>query len=180
MIKKINCLIVTLAMTAFLAADSSSETLEVRLSERVARLYLNVKSLNTVYGDLHTAALDAADDEHRLGHIQKTYLLVNEANLIGLCQWKLLSVIDYIKPDYRSDYFTLRVRDLDRAAFESRDRVNSLKLYYAYVADNRVKKLLDEAIGLMEANIYTFEDIRDLLRPLANPPGVLDHQPPDS
>ncbi|UCD81623.1 MAG: hypothetical protein JSW26_09435 [Desulfobacterales bacterium] len=144
---------------------------EDRLQTIVGRLYLNYKSLDNIYKDLHEASFDAVGGSDRqLSYIQKAYVFVNEANLICFYQWELLGVIEYIKDERRSDYFTLRVKDLGRSIFESRDRMNSLMLYHAYIEDDAARKKIDEALGIIEANIYIYEEIRDILRPHANPP----------
>jgi uncharacterized protein YeeX (DUF496 family) len=153
--------------TAGFPADAQS-----RLELIVGRLYLNYKSLDNIYNDLHEASLEAVggSDQQQLSYIQKAYLFVNEANLICFYQWELLGVIEYIKEDRRSDYFTLRVKDLGRAIFESRDRINSLKLYQAYIEKDAASKKIDEALGIIEANIYIYEEISDILKAHANPP----------
>ena len=142
------------------------------LTDLITRLYLNHKSLQSVYRDLHAAAAEnIAGPDRQLSYIQKTYLFVSEANLVCQYQWELLSIFDYIHPQSRSDYFTLRVKGLRRAIFESRDRVNSLTLYYGFIDSDATRKLLDDAIGLVEANIYTYEQLVETLTPLANPDG---------
>ncbi|MFZ0133754.1 MAG: hypothetical protein WAK95_14535 [Desulfobacterales bacterium] len=175
MLKKIKCLIVILLLSAVPPAPAQSEEADWRLPDIIGRLYLNHKQLTNVYRDMHDAALTAVNGpDQQLGYIQKTYLFVSEANLIGFYQWELLAVIDYIKDTHRSDYFTLRVKDLDRAIFESKDRVISLKLYHGYITEDSPRALIDKAIGLIEANIYMYEDIIDQLKPLANPPNPFE------
>jgi hypothetical protein len=152
-------------------AYAQTEIPEDQLRTQLGRLYLNYKNLDRVYRSLHDVALDAvAGSDQQLSYIQKTYLFVSEANLVCFYQWELLSITGYIKEDHQSDFFTLRVKDLDRAVFESKDRVNSLKLYYGFIQDETALKLIDEAIGLIEADIYIYETLMNLLRPLANPP----------
>ena len=148
-----------------------------RLELIVGRLYLNYKSLDNLYKDLHEASLGAfSGSDQQLSYIQKACLFVNEANLICFYQWEMLGIIEYIKEDRRSDYYTLRVKDLGRSIFESRDRINSLKLYQAYIENDAASKKIDEALGIIEANIYLYEEIRDILKPHANPP---NHFNPD-
>jgi hypothetical protein len=175
---KINFLVAALLLISALAAPARSvEPLE-RQSEIIERLYLNHRQLTGVYRDLHDAALGAVDgSERQLGYIQKTYLFVSEANLIAFYQWELLAAIDYIKDSHLSDYLTLRVKDLDRAIFESRDRVRSLKLYQAFIAGEELHHLVSHAIGLIEANIYMFEELRELFKPRANPPNAFERLP---
>jgi hypothetical protein len=152
-------------------AAEPNNPLYSQLETQLGRLYLNHKNLNHIYRNLHDVALDAmAGSDRQLSYIQKTYLFVNEANLMCFYQWELLSITDYIKEDYKTDYFTLRVKDLDRAIFESKDRVNSLKLYYGFIEIETARKLIDDAVGVIEANIYIYETLMDLLKPLANPP----------
>ena len=153
------------------AAAALSPEAQDRLKTNVARLYLNHKSLETVYRGLHDVALDAmAGSDRQLGYIQKLYLFVNEANLICFYQWELLAVIGYIKEERRADYYTLRVKDLERSIFESRDRINSLNLYSVYIESDAARKLIENAVGLIQANVYLYEDLRDTLKPHANPP----------
>jgi hypothetical protein len=162
----ITAMILTLAASAGAQSGPGGEA----LNELIARLYLNHKSLHTVYKDLHESAIDnVGGPDRQLSYIQKTYLFVSEANLICLSQWELLSIVDYIRQESRSDYFTLRVKGLRQAIFESRDRVNSLMLYYGFIDNSQTRKLLDDALGLIEANIYTYEQLVDILRPMANP-----------
>jgi hypothetical protein len=170
MVKKIKlgAVILLLAAVAMASADTDDE--QGRLSEIIGRLYLNHRQLTDVYRNLHDAALSEVNGpERQLSYIQKTYLFVSEANLICFYQWELLAVIDYVKDSHRSDYLTLRLRDLDRAIFESRDRINSLKLYHAFIAGDTPRSLVDQAIGLIEANIYMYEELLELLKPQANP-----------
>jgi hypothetical protein len=166
-------LILLLAMAA--TASAGTEDDRGRLSEIIGRLYLNHRQLTDVYRNLHDEALNAVNGpEQQLSYIQKTYLFVSEANLIGFYQWELLAVIDYIKDTHRSDYLTLRVRDLDRAIFESKDRVNSLKLYRAFITSETLHGLIDQATGIVEANIYMYQELLELLKPQANSPNPFE------
>ena len=167
MLAAITAMVVTLAVTT--AAHSDSE--DKQLNELIVRLHLNHGSLQEVYRDLHEAAIDNIDGpDLQLSYIQKSYLFVSEANLVCRYQWELLSIVNYIRQESRADYFTLRVKGLRRAIFESRDRVNSLMLYYGFINNAETRKLVDDAIGLIEANIYTYEQLVDMLKPMANPP----------
>ena len=172
--KRILAVTAAVLMTLILVSLACSSSENDQMKELIARLYLNHKSLQIVYRDLHaSAAENLGGPDRQLSHIQKTYLLVSEANLMCYFQWELLSVIDYIRQERRSDYFTLRVAGLQRVIFESKDRVNSLRLYFGYIEDAGARKRIDDAIGLIEANIYTFEQLVDILQPLANPPSAL-------
>lgn len=174
MTKKIKLLAMALLLSTLTAAAQTDGSGE-HLPEVIGRLYLNHQQLTAVVRDLHDVALGAVDGpDQQLGYIQKTSLFVSEANLIVFYQWELLAVIDYIKDTHRPDYFTLRVKDLERASFESRDRINSLMLYHGFITDDAPRRLIDQAIGLIEANIYLYEDIIDQLKPLANPPNPFE------
>ncbi|MGB5423842.1 MAG: hypothetical protein WBN03_16885, partial [Desulfobacterales bacterium] len=114
MVKKIKLWTVILLLATVAAASADTDDDQGRLSEIIGRLYLNHRQLTNVYRNLHDAALSEVNGpEKQLGYIQKTYLFVSEANLIGFYQWELLAIIDYVKDSHRSDYLTLRVRDLD-------------------------------------------------------------------
>jgi hypothetical protein len=160
---------------------AQTNLIDRRLEDILGRLYINHKSLTVVYSKLHEAALEAVNgSDKQLSYIQKSYLFVSEANLVCFYQWELLSIIDYIKDSHRSDYYTLRVKDLKRAIFETQDRVVSLKLYSAYIDSRETLKLLDEAVGLIEANIYMFEELTAILKPLANTPRSMGSHQQDS
>lgn len=159
-----------LALLLFNTAAVPAVEHQERFEKLVERLYLNHLNLKNVYRDLHDIAIDrVSGPEMQLSYIQKTYLFVSEASLIGFYQWELLCATEYIREERISDYLTLRVKDLDRAIFETRDRVNSLKLYQAFIDNDSAQMRIDEAIGLLDANIYMYEEIMALLKPLANP-----------
>ena len=169
--KKIRAAITAVFVTLVLISGAHAGPEKAPLTDLIERLYLNHNSLRTVYKDLHEAAIDnIGGPDRQLSYIQKSYLFVSEANLVCLYQWELISIVGYIRQDRRSDYFTLRVKGLQRAIFESRDRINSLMLYYGFIENAEIRKLLDNAIGLIEANIYTYEQLVGILGPMANPP----------
>ena len=169
--KNILATLVAVAVTLSFTAGAHSGSKDEQINALIARLHLNHGSLQTVYRDLHDAAIDNIDSPDRqLSYIQKSYLFVSEANLVCQYQWELLSMVNYIRQESRADYFTLRVKGLRKAIFESRDRINSLMLYYAFIDNEQARKLVDDAIGLIEANIYTYEQLVDMLKPMANPP----------
>ena len=75
---------------------------EDRLQTIVGRLYLNYRSLDNIYKDLHEASLEAfSGSDQQLSYIQKAYLFVDEANLICFYQWEMLGIVEYIKEDRR-------------------------------------------------------------------------------
>ena len=121
--KYINWLILFSLLLWSQTISAQTNSIDRRLEDILGRLYINHKSLSVVYSKLHDQALEAVNgSDKQLSYIQKSYLFVSEANLVCFYQWELLSIIDYIKDSHRSDYFTLRVKDLKRAIFETRDR----------------------------------------------------------
>lgn len=179
--KNINWLILVPLLLSSQMTSAQTNAVDGRLEDILGRLYINHKSLTVVYSNLHSAALEAVNEsDQQLSYIQKSYLFVSEANLVCFYQWELLSIIEYIKKSHRSDYFTLRVKDLKRAIFEIQDRVVSLKLYSAYIDNRGTLDLIEEAVGLIEANIYMFEELVAILEPLANSPNPFKPIPQDS
>ena len=179
--RNINWLILLPLLLCSQTISAQTDSIDRRLEDILGRLYINHKTLSVVYSKLHDEALDAVNgSDEQLSYIQKSYLLVSEANLVCFYQRELLYITDYIKDSHRSDYYTLRVKDLKRAIFETRDRVVSLKLYSVYIESRETHKLLNEAIGLIEANIYIFEELADILKPLANSPPSFISNPLDS
>ena len=161
-----------IGLTAF---EAHTESLEEVLASQVEKLYLNYRELDHIYKDLHNVAVSEIDgSDKQLSYIQKAYLFVSETNLICYYQWRLLSITPYIKNESLSDFFTLRVKGLDKAIFESRDRINSLKLYYSFIESQSARNLIDAAIGIIEGDIYIYEKIFEILRPLTNSPEKFD------
>jgi hypothetical protein len=149
----------------------AAEGWKAEIRPLVERLHVNYRSLDAVYHRLHEAAIETVDrSAEELSYIQKTYLFVSEANLICFYQWELLAAVDYIQEKKMADYLTLRIKDLNRSIFESRDRIHSLKLYSGFIEHSGALESIDQAIGLIEGNIYTYEALRDALQPRANPP----------
>ena len=164
-------IIAALIGLAVAAGHAGSEETHGQLHSKIEELYLNYIELKRIYQDLHNVAVDEiGGPDIQLSYIQKAYLFVNEANLVCYTQWRLLSIISYIKQESLSDFFTLAAKDLEKAAFESRDRVNSLKLYYSYIDSQEARKLIDAAIGIIEGNIYMYEQMVEIIRPLTNTP----------
>lgn len=153
------------------AGHAEPEETHTQLRSKVEKLYLNHIELERIYKDLHNVAVnEIGGPDIQLSYIQKAYLFVSEANLICYTQWRLLSITPYIKGESQSDFFTLGAKDLEKAAFESRDRINSLNLYYSYIESQDARKLIDAATGIIEGNIYMYEQMVEIIRPLTNIP----------
>ena len=139
-------LLLVFILTWISAVKTQAESTENSLESRVEKLYLNYRELDHIYKELHNEAVSQiSGPDIQLSYIQKSYLFINEANLVCFYQWRLLSITPYIKNERKSDFFTLRVKGLDKAIFESRDRINSLKLYYSFIDSQSVQKLIDSA-----------------------------------
>ena len=138
------------------AGHAGSEETHAQLHSKIEELYLNYIELKRIYNDLHNVAVDeSGGPDIQLSYIQKAYLFVSEANQ----EFSELG-----------SGFRLAAKDLEKAAFESRDRVNLLKLYYSYIESQEARKLIDEAIGIIEGNIYMYEQMVEIIRPLTNTP----------
>jgi len=142
-----------------------------RVEELTGRLLMNTKKLEHIYQDMHDFAQWTMNrSDRQLDYIQKSYLFINEAKTISFYQWELISVLDYIKEERKSDYITLRYRDLRRAIDDTQLTIHLLNTYVIFIEKQEVKQSIEEAIGLIQANIYMYEELRELLRPLSNKP----------
>jgi len=148
-----------------------AETPFSRIEEISGRLLMNIKKLEHIYQDMHGYAQWTMNQSDRqLDYIQKSYLFINEAKTIAFYQWELMSVFDYIKDERKSDYITLRYRDLRQALDNTQLTVHLLKTYVVFVEKPEVARSMEEAVALIQANIYMYEELRNILRPLSNKP----------
>ena len=142
-----------------------------RVEEITGRLLMNTKKLDHIYQDMHDYAQWTMNQSDRqLDYIQKSYLFINEAKTISFYQWELISVFDYIKAERKSDYITLRYKDLRRAIDDTKLTIHLLNTYMIFIEKPEVQQSIEEAIGLIQGNIYMYEELRELLRPLSNKP----------
>ena len=141
------------------------------LRTEVERLYLNYHALKAVDSDLHTAALlNMERSDGQLGHIQSAARLIEQANLIAYYQWQLLSITEYIRDSARSDFFTLRVKDVAEARRKSKDLVLTIKVYDAFIEDAATLALIAKAVGHIERNVAIYEALHTLMLPMTNKP----------
>ena len=141
------------------------------LRTEVEQLYLNYHELKAVDSDLHTVALlNMERSDGQLGHIQSAARLIEQANLIAYYQWQLLSITEYIRDSARSDFFTLRVKDVAEARRKSKDLVLTIKVYDAFIKDAAALALIDKAVGHIERNMTIYETLHALMLPMANKP----------
>ena len=137
----------------------------------VEKLYLNYHALKAVHSDLHAAArrhIEASGSQ--LAEIQSAARFVHQANLIAYYQWELLSITNYIRDRSRSDFFTLRVKDIADARQQSKDLILAIKVYDAFIRDPQALSLIAKSIAHIEQNVALFETIHALMLPLSNPP----------
>jgi len=143
------------------------------LRSEVEQLYLNYHELKILHSKLHAAArqhIERGGDQ--LAEIQSAARFIDQANLIAYYQWELLSIIEYIRVDRRSDYFTLRVKDIDDARQKSRDLIMSVKVYDAFIRDQEALTLIAKGIGYIEQHIAAYDALQALMAPKANPPAA--------
>jgi len=142
-----------------------------QIEEISGQLLMNTKKLEHVYQDMHDyAQWTMYQSDRQLDYIQKSYLFINEAKIISFYQWELISVFDYVKADRISDYITLRYRDLRQAIDDSKLTIHLLNTYVNFIEKPEVAQSMRDAVGLIQGNIYMFEELRDILRPLSNKP----------
>jgi hypothetical protein len=152
-------------------ATSGTPASHQALQESVEALYVNYHALETVRQELHARAqyyLLAPGDELR--HIRSAALFVEQASRTAFYQWELLSITEFIRESHRRDFFTLRLSDLDRARQATRDALDYLGLYEAFVTDGEALILMGRARELIEAHLELYDRMAAILRPLANAP----------
>lgn len=152
------------------SAAAGAESLE-RLRSLTGDLRRNERYLAEIRSGLNeaaTAGLFALNDE-QLNAVQRSAIFVDTARLICRYQRELFAVTPYIREDARSDFFTLRHRDLGDAIFESREVVKALRLYAAAVEAPDIRELAEEGRAAVSANIRLFEMMRERIAPLVNP-----------
>jgi len=143
------------------------------LRSEVEQLYLNYHELKIIHSKLHAAArkhIEARGEQ--LAEIQSAARFIDQANLIAYYQWELLSIIEYIRVERRSDYFTLRVKDIDDARQKSRDLIMAVKVYDAFIRDPEALTLIAKGIGYIEQHIAVYDALQALMAPEANPPAA--------
>jgi hypothetical protein len=134
------------------------------IKEKTEQLYLNYKQLDRYYKDLReiTNAYIYESDE-QLNYMQKIALYINEARLTGYYQWQMLSVIEYIKPAYLNDYYTLRKKDLQKAVKDMNFLLSLLGLYTTYIENKAALQPVGEAITNIKGTVYLFEGLVQML-----------------
>ena len=130
----------------------------------VDQLTLNCVQLGEVYRTLHEIAeATMVTAEKEFDRLQKVYLFVNEARLVCRCQGKLLSALDSIKAEFMPDYLRRRLQDLQQAVSEAKQTIRLLELYSGFIDDAKALEAVDNAVGIVNANIYMYEQLMSLL-----------------
>jgi len=156
-----------LAFVVLTAQFSSAQSTgcEARLKQKTEQLYMNYGYLKELYRSLHEMAeLSVYESDRELDYIQKSYMLVKEANLICYYQYKLLSIMEYISNDAKSDYYEIMLKDLDKAEFETKHTIRLIDLYTGFIKNEKVLKSVEDAIGIIQANIYMYVELMDILK----------------
>jgi hypothetical protein len=139
------------------------------LRTEVETLYLNYHDLKVVHSDLHAAARRHIEEAGtQLAEIQSAARFMDQANLVAYYQWELLSITEYIRDDARSDFFTLRVRDLADARQKSEDLILAINVYDAFIRDPQVLALIKKGIEHIQKNMAIYDKLVALMMPLSN------------
>lgn len=141
------------------------------LRTEVETLYLNYHDLRVVHSDLHAAARRHIEEAgEQLAEIQSAARFIDQANLIAYYQWELLSITEYIREGARSDFFTLRVKDIADARQKSEDLILAIKVYDAFIQDPQVLVLIEKGVGHIQKNMAIYDALVKLMKPLSNMP----------
>jgi len=135
----------------------------------VEKLYLNYHELKVVHSNLHAAARRHIEEGGgQLAAIQSAARFMDQANLVAYYQWELLSITEYIRDGARSDFFTLRVKDLTDARQKSKDLIIAIQVYDAFIRDPQVLALIEKGIGHIQQNMIIYDALVTLMMPLSN------------
>ena len=145
------------------AAEEQNQAL---LKEKTEQLFLNYKLLDGLYKNLRevTSAYIYQPDQ-QLNYMQKIALFVNEARLTSYYQWQMFSVMEYIKPEYKSDYYSIRTKDLQKAKTDLKFLLTLLDLYANHIENQAALKPVDEAVTNIKVTVYLFEGLLQILHP---------------
>jgi len=146
----------------------------------VEKLALNVRELRVVYDDLHILARDTlggADPDRQLDYVQKVYLYINAALLSAESEYKMLSVLNYVKDARRTDYLTLRAAGLNEALTRMKNAIEFIALYEAFITNPKVTATIARGQALIQGNIYLYDQLLDILQPWVHPAGSFTPDP---
>jgi hypothetical protein len=140
------------------------------LKAAVETLYLNYHALEAVHAELHLAVLQGmAESDDGFREIQSAARFVRQGNLIAYYQWQLIALTPYIDRDRQRDFFTLRFKDLDDARQKTKDLMLQIKVYAAFIHDQRAQSALGRSLELLEAHIASYGEIMAQIESRRNP-----------
>ncbi|MGD8369084.1 MAG: hypothetical protein PVG78_15710 [Desulfobacterales bacterium] len=164
-------LAVLLVTTTSVPAASLPKTAVDRMQTIAGRMVINDRDLKRVYQDMHGyARFTPQGTDRQLDYIQKTYLQIDLARNQGYYLWRLLSIYDYLLESRKGDFLTLYGEELRRARVDCRQSIRLIELYAAFIDKETIRRSLKEAVGIIEANIYMYEEIETLVAPYLNEP----------
>jgi hypothetical protein len=159
------------ASATFAPAASLPEATVERMEAIAGRMVINNRDLKRIYQEMHGyARFTAQGPDRQLDYIQKTYLQIDLARNQGYYLWRLLSIYDYLNESRRGDFLTLYDEELRRAMIDCRQSIRLIDLYAAFIEKDTIRKSLREAAGIIEANVYMYEELEALVAPFVNKP----------
>lgn len=170
----------TQRLSAPTVAESTFAAQNDTIRPVVEKLAVNVHELRAVYDQLHIAARDALGGntpDRQLDYVQKVYLQVNGALLVAEYQYQMMSVLNYVKDERREDYLTLRARGLSTARTRMENAIEYIALYDAFITNPKATAAISEARALIHGNIYLYDRLLDILKPLVRPAGAFTQDP---
>lgn len=161
-------------------APVEADQFEQEIREAISACRVNARELDNIYDRLHhAAAIEAGrgSADQQLSYIQKTYLYVHQARLVADYQIRLLSDFHFITKTQRSDFLTLRARDLDQAIFNMEDATSFLEVYEAFIEDRQALSEIENARQMIGGTIYLYEKLLDTIRPAVKPAAPFTRDP---
>ncbi len=159
------------AAAASVSAASPPKAALERMEAIAGRMVLNDQDLKRVYQDLHGyARFTPQGTDRQLDYIQKAYLQIDLARNRGYYLWRLLSIYDYLTESRRTDFLTLYGEELRRAMVDCRQSIRIIELYGAFIEKETIRRSFREAVGIIEANVYMYEELETLVAPYMNEP----------
>jgi len=161
-------LVVLLLVAEAPAAAPTDAALE-RMKTISGRLYMNDRDLASLYQDMRGyAQFSMNGPERQLDYIQKLSLVIDRAKTQGYFLWRMLSVFDYLAEARQSDFLTLYEAELQNARDDCRMSIRLIDLYAAFIEREEIRKTLQDVVGVIEANVYMYEELVELIEPSMN------------
>jgi len=161
-------------------AQVDGDQFEKEIRQAILECRVNALELDNIYDRLHHSAANEAgrnSADQQLSYIQKTYLYVHQARLVADYQIRLLSDFHFIAKTQRSDFLTLRARDLDQAIYDLEDATSFLAVYEAFIEDRQALSEIENARQMIGGTIYLYEKLLDTIRPVVKPAAPFTRDP---